>query len=621
MREAVRGPRDPTRDVGRVLATFARAARARRLYRANNTVLRRLMIDLGSSLGALLAELGGLALRVGPDALTYEGETVLAEPDPDESIPFAFYRDGIRRLELLEGLDEAELEVLVTATADGFSSSGLGDDVVSHLWRHDLEHVRYTVVDTTIVDASTGASTAGVEVPDLDQQIDAILTRIYGPGGNDDVGPKSVRVDVNELTAKRIADTIDAVDELAPGFHPARALERPAYSAQLLAEREGEDEEALQTRAARAGLRALRVGLPEAETAELFDALLRLYDTALMSGALPAAGLLLRGVRELGAPELRERAGRWVEEAVVEARLRQVSTLLESAAGGEVIARVYELFKACGPAGVPAILTLLPSVQDPARRRALGAVAAHLGVEDLGHLEVLLAHEQPHVVIEAVRILEKLASRPEAGGAPAPSVAPRPGEDPAAAALRARPPASPVARRTGPTAAVELLARALQHPDPPVRRAVLEAAEHLPKDRGLALILQLAADRDAGLSVSAAEVMGRSRDPRVMAALEARLEDPAFASAPPAVKRAFLGAYAAIAQVKAVPLLARLLQDGGGLLAKKESEELAIAAAEALFELGTSGATAALGKAAGSLNLRVRRAAGDALKRLKERRS
>src|SRR5262249_32419852 len=158
----------------------------------------------------------------------FDSEVVLQEPNPDESIPFIFYRDGIRKLEIVEGLTPEELEVLVSATAQGFGFSGLGDDMVSFLWRPELEHIPYMVVDTTIVDAgSTKAGGAVLEAFDLDEQIDLLLRSIYGSSATDDVGPRAVRVDGSELAAKEIVSSLDQLDDMAPGFHPARQIVDP----------------------------------------------------------------------------------------------------------------------------------------------------------------------------------------------------------------------------------------------------------------------------------------------------------------------------------------------------------------------------------------------------------
>lgn len=578
LREAGRGRSQVAREVGRALATFSRTARARQLYRSNNAVLKRMMADLTAAFAALLSELGELSLKIRPDSIIYDDEIVLEEPNPDESIPFAFYRDGLRRLDLSDGLDERELDVLVGATAEGFSHSGIGDDVVSYLWRHELEHVRYMVVDTTIVDSAPGENPAAqAESYDLDAQIDGLLSSIYGRGSQDDVGPRTVRVDASDISAKQIAETLDGVDEMAPGFHPARVLiDPPPYAAELLAELEREDENAIAIRAAEAGLDALGSGLVDEEAGIISESLLRLYDSSLVSSVYSVAAIVVRGMRELALLDVsRARADAWLSEAVQEARLRQVISVLQAAESEELARSIFELFESLGPPGVPTILALLPGVQDPTRRGRLSEIAARIGIDDLAPVATLLASEQSFVALEAVQILTRL----------------------------------------GTPAAEDLLSSALDHPQAQVRLALLQTIDRLPKARQLVMSMQLLDDPELEVRVKAVQLLGTVRDIQAIRAIEGRVKDPSLLAAPFALKQAYLGAYVALAQVKGLPLLAKFFQDGGGILAKRDAEELAIAAAQALGTLATPGAVTALKKAATFLNMRVREAASEALRR------
>jgi HEAT repeat protein len=565
------------RDVSRCLHAFSRAARARHLYRANNTVLKRMMSDLTTNITQLLEEHGELSLKIRPEAILYEDEVVLEEPNPDESIPFAFYRDGIRRLDLTQGLEEKELEVLVSATADGYAYSGLGDDIVSFLWRHDLEHVRYMVVDTSIVDVARQAAQGGTtEVFDLDAQIEGLLATIYGTSATDDVGPRTVRVDASDLSAKAIADTLDSVDEMAPGFHPARALaEPPVYAADMLAELGREDDRTIIVRAVYEALHAARTALDGDDLEHTFEVLLRLYDAALVSTSYEIAGLIISGVRRLPEREsLRERTNQWIDEAIDEARLRQISIQPPDEPTAKSI---DQFFTACGPRAVPAILGLIPSIADPARRHAVSDLAASIGIENLDAVRLLLTNEQAFVAMEAVHILARLGS----------------------------------------FEAEELLLSAQSHPQAPVRAALLSMADGFSKEQQLLLAVQFLEDTELEVKIAACQLLTRIRDVRALRAIEAKVKAPELAAAAPPLKQALLNAYTSLAQVKALPALAKMFTDGGGLLSKKDAEELAIAAARCLGDLGTPGAIQALKKAATFLNLKVRDAAQEALRRAK----
>ncbi len=139
------------REVARALQIFARTARARQLYAPNNAILRRMIDELTQAFNEALKVVPELTIKVRPEALLFDDEVVLDEPNPEQSIPFVYFRDGIRRLDFARGLEPRELQILLDATAQGFNFSGFGDDIVARLWHHDLAHLRYLVLDTTIV--------------------------------------------------------------------------------------------------------------------------------------------------------------------------------------------------------------------------------------------------------------------------------------------------------------------------------------------------------------------------------------------------------------------------------------------------------------------------------------
>lgn len=571
-----RGRVSLAREIGRTMQLLGRAARARHLYRTNNAIVKKMMADLHSGLTTLLEEAQEISIRVRADAFVVDSEIVLEEANPDESIPFIFYRDGIRKLELAEGLEESELEVLVAAIAEGFNFSGLGDDIVSFLWRHELEHVRYMVVDTTIVDAARAQQGgADADAFDLDEQIDSLLRNIYGSSATDDVGPRAVRVDGSELAAKEIVTALDQLDDMAPGFHPARAvMEAPVYAELVRNEVEGVNDEELSRRVVARGLEAISAGLEPKDSDVVADTILRLYDSALVEGAWRLAAAIIRAVRSLQRPETEVLVAKWLAEAVGEARLRQVTGALSSAESDDVVQAICSMFEACGPTVVPTVLGLMPNIADPARRRRLLDVAANIGVHDLAAVRALLTNEQAFVAVEAVYLLSTLRT-PQA---------------------------------------LELLASAQSHPQAPVRLALLAHSAVMEKSHRMLVAVQLLDDAEVEVRAGAANVLGEIRDLQAVRAIENRVKDPKFLAEPLAIKESYLRAFVALVQVRGLPVLAKMFQDGGGLLAKRDAEESAVAAAHALAALGTPGAVQALKKAGAFLNKRVRDAATEALR-------
>ncbi|MEL6187789.1 MAG: HEAT repeat domain-containing protein, partial [Myxococcota bacterium] len=561
------------RDLNRALSLLDKAARARRIYHPGNQAFRRMMRDLHQGLEPLVNKVDTLELRIRPSGVYYEDGCVLEAPNPDDSLAFAFYRDGIRRIAFHRGLPPAELEVFVAAAASGFKFSGLGEDTVTFLWRHDLEHIQYLVVDTTITDATEAPPEAASDhqrppsAAELDDAIDGLLRSIYGET-QDDVGVTSFSLDRSDFAAKQIAESLDRIDDMAPGFHPLRRFTvDPAYAREILAELEREDEHRVALRAAHAVLRAVgpqQVGSTEAR--RLFEVLLKMYDAAIIDESLRLAGYILGGV--LRTAESPERTA-WLREALAEARLRQVASNVAAASDPDMPGLVA-FFRACGPAASRTVLSVLSSFKAPENRRALSDVVLELGVPDTQRLRELLQGDREMMAREAMYIL-----------------------------TRSR---SPEARK--------VLAEAEHHPAAEVRTTLLENAHLLGSLEALELAERLLDDPDPRVQVAAAGALARFPGRASAQLFEARVLSEDLDAEPPEVKGALLAGYATVSQSRALPIFARLVKRGEGLFTSRRTEDSAVQAIRHLpLVRGAPRMLDILKKAAISRNRRIRETA------------
>lgn len=577
---AVVAPVAFARELGRTLNLLAKTARARRIYQSNNAALQRMQRDLAVGFETLLRHVPSIELRIRPSGMFYEDICVLDTPNPDESLAFAFYRDGIRRLGFQQGIRPDEVEALIGAAASGFIYTGLGEDTVTYLWRHDLEHIQYLVVDTTIVDAT--------EIPDgptgnlkprsaqeLDGAIDGLLRRIYGER-SEDVGVSSFTLDRSDIAAKAIAEQLDRVDEMAPGFHPLRRFNlTPAYAREVLEELERETDHRVSLRAAHAVLHSVRAQAEGSdEERQLYEVLLRMYDAALIEENLRHAGYVLAGVAR--CPSTPQRT-MWLQQALDEARLRQVAQNVAAAADRD-LAGLLTFFRACGQAAVTTILAVLPSFQEPSDRRALADLAVSLGIQRLELLQELLHGEQNYLAQEALYILGKVGS-PEAQA---------------------------------------IIKQAEYHLSPQVRITLLRSARALGDGPAVELGARLIEDLDARVRVAAAELLTLMPSRAVGNLLEARLNDgAAFEKEPAEVKRALLVAYATSAQTRALPIFNRIIKRGDGLFTSRTAEEGAMQAILAVSVIRAPRTVELLKRAAVSRSKRVRETARQVLENLR----
>lgn len=562
--------------MAKTLGLFARTCRARQLYDDNNVALQRMRRDLARSFDDLLEWIPEISLRVRSDGFYFEDQVVLDEPNPDESIPFAYYRDGVRRLDFYRGLSTDELDVVIGATARGFSFTGVGDDIVANLWKHDLEHVRYVVVDTNIVDAAEGGAAAegSAEVADIDAQLDGLLRAIYGES-DDDVGPRRVNVDEMDLPAKALAETLDQVDDMAPGFHPSRTfLKAPAYKEALLAEIAPFDDQQLAMRAMFGCFWSLQQQATGPHAEATAEALLRMFDTAVVGGDLQSATYAIQGMTHIAQTKPKTQA--WLDQAIDDARLRHVTQYAVANRQSSAPQQAFAFFRACGKRAVPSLVGQLAGLEDPTVRRAYAELVLELGIDDLASIRALMDSDQAYVAQEAIHLLGRIGT-PEAN---------------------------------------EVLMGALTHPHAAVRLAFLDHLTQLPDDVCLEMCTKLLEDSDPRVQAGAAATLGSIGNPKTANVLRDLVLHPDFAAQSKDYQRACLTSYAKLGGAKAILPLSRFIKQGTTMLAGAAAEELAISSVLALSEIRSQRSVEVLKEACKTRKKRVRETAVAVLERM-----
>ncbi len=518
-------------EVARTLQAFARAADSKKSYPARHAVVARAMTDLTQAFDALLKEIPEVTFDVGQDAITFQGEKVLEGTLPETSIPMALHRDGLRRIGFSRGLTAAELEVVVSATAQGLSFAGMGEDIVSTLWRYQLAHVWYL-----------GSA-------------EALDARLQG-----------------ELES--LVETLDPGGDRTPSTEAFQPINRyastPAYRDELLRELVLEDEHTVAGRATRVLMHAWREPRRPEDIEGTASILLKMFDAALVDDDARLATTIARAVKML--PDGTERAVTWLKEAGAEARLRRlIAMLADQPAQQEDVLGVID---AIGRPAVPALFALLPALTEPAHRRAVSERIVRYGVDDLGTVKELINRDPTFLAQEAIFILGRLAT-PEAQSS---------------------------------------IRDARLHPKLHVRLALVESLRHVPAELALAIALELLQkEEDPKVLAATARSLPRYKTKETADALDTAANRLTERPLPFDTKLAILISFAAVNPGRAVPLLARYVKRGEGLLVRRDAEELAAAAVRALGSIRGQRTHEIVEKASQSRSKLVKEAARDVL--------
>jgi HEAT repeat protein len=162
----------------------------------------------------------------------------------------------------------------------------------------------------------------------------------------------------------------------------------------------------------------------------------------------------------------------------------------------------------------------------------------------------------------------------------------------------------------GGPAVVPLLRTVARHPEPRVRRQLVQALGSVPPGERNPLLIEQLDVRDAQLLATTLNMLTREKDPRVARAILALIESPDFESRDENNQRTLFGALGDIADSPAVPALEALLHKGGWF-ARRTFQR--VAAARTLRHIGTPEAMAALEAGVHARNEAVRAACLEAL--------
>jgi hypothetical protein len=142
--------------VEELLKLFGKAARAHQLYLPNNPIYKSAHDALRAGFAPVWAELEELVLGFTESEVKWEGQTVLSEASRgSESLPWLFYKDGVRELRLLPGIEAEELDKLLTIMQRVRKASPDEDDLLTLLWEGDFVFLRYRYVDVSLEGAPT----------------------------------------------------------------------------------------------------------------------------------------------------------------------------------------------------------------------------------------------------------------------------------------------------------------------------------------------------------------------------------------------------------------------------------------------------------------------------------
>ena len=540
--------------IAEALRAFAKALRANQLYLPNNPTRQRATEIAQSLFTQVWYHADSVCIDIRETELLWEEQVVYRDAERgSESLPFVFYRDGLRELELLPGFEHDELPTLLALLQRAKTAAPDEDDLVTLLWVADFASLRYRHVEVggdaelpLMLTGGSGIATFTSGGPQL-----AVPGAECEPPG-EGPPPGIVRMEEFETTLYFLepGELAYLKDEVRREFATDGKRDVLGVLFDII-----ETQDA--NYAHHEALAVLNTWLIE---------LIAAADYELVAYLLQEAGDTVRRPNDLSQATrdaLSDIATRLSDPAV----MAQLLQAIDENTRAPVASTLEALFSHLHASGLPVLLAWLASVPPSPARAAVERAATHLASSNTGELVRLLEHSDVSVVKGALRLATRLKS----------------------------------------PAAVPGLAKLLRSADAVLRTEVVTALGEIATPGAMQTMERAMDDGDRDVRVTALRAIASNRHANAVPKLEQLLRKKEIQQADLSEKVALFDAYGLLCGEAGVATLDGLL-NGRSLMRFREPSEIRGCAARALGLVGTPAAMTALQRAADSKDLVVRTA-------------
>jgi HEAT repeat protein len=558
----------PLEQVTELFVVLGKAFRAYQLYEENNPVRHRFVESLRQALQGLWKEVDKLVLQVEEDRILLSGSEIYASPNRAESLAFLFFKDGVRQMIFLPGLEDEELDKFLGVLQRARKLLPEGDDLLTVLWEADLHFFQYQYVDFLAEGVSLPEAGPGNDQSDFQNVLDGEAAE-----EEDDDATEAEAGEAGE--ANEDAPKTASKDDFNPTLYSLDPKEKKTLREEL--------EKELKRDLRGDVLAALfdRLEEPEnpARQSEIIGVLGTLLPNFLSRGALVGATQILEELRRMES----------MPGVFGETQLAESGALLDEVSAAEA---VHELIQALYDGSIRASPAQLGGFLRFLRSGALAPLLRSSETVDHKELQAVLREAVKGIAERnrsaVVRLLDE--------------------EDAVIASGAARLAGEMQIAEAGPS-----LAGLLAHPAAEVRLAAVEAAITLKASTAAGALQHTLEDPEREVRIAAARAMGVLKYRPAAARFAQIVGGKDIRTADISEKVAFFEAYGLLAEDEAVETLDKLL-NGKGFLGKREPSEIRAAAALALGKVPGAGARAALQKGVQAEDPIVRSAVNRALR-------
>lgn len=540
-----------------LLQILVKALRAHQLYLPNNPVYQKAIENLRAAFAPVWAETPELDLDVYESDLHWAGQVVYSQPSRSESIAWTFFKDGVRSVTLLPGVEDEEiiglLDVLHRARTLQAEDS---DDLLTLLWEKDFQLVRYRFQELV-------TDSGGPQLPSQAEVEPAKPSARYVREAMEEDAPPAARPGV--VRADDFDTTLYFLDEKEIGF--LRTEVEREYSQDLRRNVLGMILDVLELQPYPT-VRAELVSIIESFLPYLLGA----GDFSSVAFILRECKVVLERAREL-LPEHRKALEELPARLSQEATLSQLLQSLDEAHAHPEPEELAELFGEFRGEALPTLFAWLPRLTNARVRSVLEVAVRRLATAHVNRVVEAIGGKDPAMVGEAIALTGKLKLQQ----------------------------------------AVPALVTTLAHAESGVRQAAVQALAEIGSAGALQGLERALEDPEREVRLTTVRILAQRRHRGALSRITLLVQGKSVRDADLTEKMAFFEAYGAMVGEEGVAVLDGML-NSGGFLKKKETPETRACAAMALGRIGSANAVDALKRSADAKEAIVRNAVNRALR-------
>jgi HEAT repeat protein len=541
--------------VEELLRNFARAIKTHQLYLPNNPIYSRAIDNLRAAFAPIWPHTAEIVLSITEADFKWFGRVVMHEPSRSESVPWQFFKDGVRELTLTQGIEDDELPALLTILQRVKNAAPEEDDLLTLLWEQEFTRLKYRFVD---INLDSHASFDGSSEPPKERSIPII----------DDIRAEEAAEPERKSGIVRLED-LDAtlyfldekeIDYLRAAVAAEQTVDMPRNVLAIL-------------------LDIFEVQESEKVREEICGIFESYMLNLLAAGAYGSVAYLLAETEQLVKRSVGLTSAHRSRLFALPTSLSDpsvLSQLLEALDQSEAIpeqAELDALFEQLRGGVLGTVLGWLKQAQKPELRTALERVAARMASSNSSEMMKLIGSSDPSVAIEAMRRAGELKT----------------------------------------AAAVAPLAKVLQQPNVMLRQTAAQTLAEIGSTGSMRLLETALDDDDRDVRIVAVKAIGVRGHRAALPRVEAVVRGKSVKGADLTEKMAYFEAYSALARDAGIPPLERLL-NRRSFWGRRASPELRACAARALGLIGTADALESLRRATRDRDPMVRSAINRAMR-------